>query len=64
MVGEGLEVFSVQFSVAETRVLPDMIVRQSSGHFLTSAEKGTGLHYPKILANSQQKAGKRNFNEK
>ena len=47
-----------------TRVLPLMFVRQTWGHFNREKRILTGLHYPKILAISQQKPGKRNFSEK
>ena len=47
-----------------TRVLPLMFVRQTWGHFSRTKALSIGLHYPKILANSQQKPEKRNFSEK
>jgi hypothetical protein len=41
-----------------------MIEGQSSGHFSREREKVSVRHYRKILAISQQKAGKANFREK
>jgi hypothetical protein len=41
-----------------------MIAWPSSRHFSNEVVKVTGLQYPNILKISQQKAGKRIFNEK